>query len=308
MTSLRFSPIKPFTRAFFSAFFWAKWHKAEPRFHMLKIKGGRGMKRPLAYFHRWVRKNPLILWWLIFLPLLLVILHTSWEHLTLPLEVEPGPPSFWPNLFYSFPLIVLARIVLVAVGLVIIMICLFFPLFRVSKEGVQWSREQEEEIARVTGEITGAEVEELIQQETFRWSIILRWLRFCGTKEAASAVGLRELVATISEAFPTERLSILLEHKKKVYALQHRLLPKLVPPDPTIMETFGVKLSFGSDYALYLYLYVTDPAGFSPIDEQFILALCEIFGRGVQQMKIGPSELAAYFELIDNPAAGVGIK
>ena len=109
------------------------------------------MKRPLAYFHRWVRKNPLILWWLIFLPLLLVILHTSWEHLTLPLEVEPGPPSFWPNLFYSFPLIVLARIVLVAVGLVIIMICLFFPLFRVSKEGVQWSREQEEEIARVTG-------------------------------------------------------------------------------------------------------------------------------------------------------------
>ena len=74
------------------------------------------------------------------------------------------------------------------------------------------------------------------------------------------------------------------------------------------METFGVKLSFGSDYALYLYLYVTDPAGVSPIDEQFILALCEIFGRGVQQMKIGPSELAAYFELIDNPAAGVGIK
>lgn len=267
------------------------------------------MKRSLAYFHRWVRKNPLILWWLIFLPLLLMILYTSWEHLTAPLAVENNLPGFWLNLFHSFPLVVLARIVLVAVGLVLIMICLFFPLFRVSKEGVQWSREQEEEIARVTGEITGAEVEELIQQETFRWSIILRWLRFYGSKEVASAVGLRELVATIGEAFPAERFSILLEHRKKVFALQHRLLPRLVLPDQEDMaEAFGVKLSFGTDYALYLYLYAADPAGFSPIDEQFMLVLCEIFGRGVQQMNVDPTELAAYFELIDNPAAGVGIK
>ena len=160
----------------------------------------------------------------------------------------------------------------------------------------------------MTGEITGAEVEDLIQQETFRWSVILRWLRFCGAKTAASAVGLRELVATIGEAFPAERLSILLEHEEKVYVLQHRLLPKLVPPGPTIAEAFGIKLSFGPGYALYLYLYAADPAGFSPIDEQFVLILCEIFGRGVQQRNVAPTELAAYFELIDNPAAGVGIK
>ncbi|NLM37228.1 MAG: hypothetical protein GX202_03765 [Firmicutes bacterium] len=266
------------------------------------------MKQSLAYFQRWVRKNPLILWWLIFLPLMLVILYTSWGHLTAPLAVEDNPPGFWINLVHSFPLVVLARIVLVAVGLVLIMICLFFPLFRVSKEGVQWTREQEEEIARVTGEITGAEVEELIQQETFRWSIILRWLRFCGSKEVASAVSLRELVATISEAFPAERFSILLEHRKKVYGLQHRLLPKLVLPDQDLAEAFGVKLSFGLDYALYIYLHAPDPTGFSPIDEQFMLVLCEIFGRGAQQMNVNPEELVAYFELVDNPSVGAGIK
>lgn len=266
------------------------------------------MKRPLTYFHRWVRKNPLILWWLIFLPLLLGILSTSWEHLTAPLAADPNTSGWWPGLFHSFPLIVLARIILIAVGLVIIMVCLFFPLFRVGKEGVQWSREQEEEIARVTGEITGAEVEDLIQQETYRWSIIHRWLHFCGSPEAASAVGLRELVATIGEAFPAERLSIVLEHREKVYILQHRLLPKLVPPEETSTEAFGVKLSFGPDYALILYLYAADPAGFSPIDEQFMLVLCEIFGRGVQQAKIAPTELAAYFELIDNPTNDGGIK
>lgn len=266
------------------------------------------MKRQSTYFHRWVRKNPLILWWLIFLPLLLLILFTSWEHLTAPLEAGAVPPGFLPSLFFSYPLIVLARVVLVAVGVVLIMICLFFPLFRIGKEGVQWSREQEEELARVTGEITGAEVEELIQREALRWSIIHRWLHFCGAKEAASGMSLRELVATIGEAFPAERLSILVEEKGKVYTLQHPLLPKLVPIDPAVAETFGVKLSFGPDFALFIYLYAADPAGFSLIDEQFMLILCEIFGRGVQQSKVDLATLAAYFELIDNPAADGGIK
>ena len=266
------------------------------------------MKRKTNYFHRWLRKNPIYLWWLIFLPLMLLILLTSWEHLTVPLQDGISPPSFLAGLFQSFTLVVLARVVLVAVGVVIIMICLFFPLFRVSKEGVQWSREQEEELARVTGEITGAEVEDLIRKEALRWSLIHRWFHFVAAKEAAPSVWLREMVAMIGEAFPEERYSILLYREGKVYTLGHPLLPKLVAPDQTVVETLGIKLSFDHDYALYFYLYSVDPVGFSTVDEDFLLILWEIFGREVQLSKVDPVELVAYFELVINPTADASIK
>lgn len=266
------------------------------------------MKRRSVHFHRWVRKNPLFLWWLIFLPLMSLILLSSWEQLTVPVEAKPEPTSFMGQLFQTVTLVVLARIVLVAIGVVLIMICLFFPLFRVGKEGVQWSREQEEEIARVTGEITGAEVEALIQQEAFRWSLIRRWLRCCRRKEGTPTVGLWELIATIGEAFPGECLSILWQQGSKVYTLRHPLLPKLVPPDRREAETLGVKLSFGPDEAFYFYLYATEPVGFSTIDEEFILILCELFGWQTQGAGLTPAELIAPFELVDNPAAGLSIK
>ncbi|NLY91807.1 MAG: hypothetical protein GX081_09445 [Firmicutes bacterium] len=266
------------------------------------------MKRRSVYFHRWVRKNPLFLWWLIFLPLMLLILLSSWEQLTVPVEAEPEPTGFLGQLFQTMTLVVLARVVLVAVGVVLIMICLFFPLFRVGKEGVQWSREQEEEIARVTGEITGAEVEALIQQEALRWSLVHRWLRFCGRKEGTPPVGLWELITTIGEAFPNERLSILWQQGAEVYTLRHPLLPKLVPPDRRETETLGVKLSFGPEEAFYFYLYAAEPVGFSTIDEEFILILCELFGRQAQGAGATPAELIASFELVDNPTTGSGIK
>jgi hypothetical protein len=266
------------------------------------------LKQQSVYFHRWVRKNPLFLWWLIFLPLMLLILVSSWEHLTVPGDTEPAPPGLFGRLFQSFALVVLARVVLVAVGVVIIMICLFFPLFRVGKEGVQWSREQEEEIARVTGEITGAEVEALVRQEALRWSLIHRWLRFDGRKEAASVAGLRELIATIGEAFPDEHLSVLWQQGDEFYFLRHPLMPKLVPPHRAEAEALGVKLSFGPEAALYFYLHTTEPVGFSTIDEEFILILCELFGRLVQAAGVTPAELTAYFELVDNPTVGSGIK
>ncbi|HEY8392983.1 MAG TPA: hypothetical protein VIL83_09695 [Capillibacterium sp.] len=264
------------------------------------------MKPRSVYFHRWVQKNPLYLWWLIFLPLMLLILFSSWEQLTVPVEPQPEPAGFLGQLFQSVTLVVLSRVVLVAVGVVLIMICLFFPLFRVGKEGVQWSREQEEEIARVTGEITGAEVEALVRQEAHRWSLIHRWLRFCG-RGGTPAAGLWELIATIGEVFPGECLSILWQQGDKVYTLRHPLLPKLVPPDRR-EATLGVKLSFGPEEAFYFYLYTTEPVGFSTIDEEFILILCELFGWQAQGAGVTPAELIAPFERVDNSTAGSGIK
>jgi hypothetical protein len=217
-------------------------------------------------------------------------------------------PGFIPQLVHSFPLIVLARVVLVAIGVVIIMICLFFPLFRVGKEGVQWSREQEEEITRASAEIIGAEVEELILQESFRWSIIHRWLRFSTVQEGMPMIWLRDLVATIIEAFPKEQLSIVLQAGEEYFTLQHPLLPKLVPADSSVETSFGLKLRFRPDYALYFYLYTEEVGGFSTIDEQFLLILCEIFGGKAQAAGVTWTELVAYFELVNNPIDGSGIK
>lgn len=265
------------------------------------------MKGGLIAFHRWVSKNPLYLWWSIFLPLMLVILFTSWDELTVPMADTAQPPGFIPQLVQSFTLVALARVVLVAIGVVLIMICLFFPLFRVGKEGVQWTREQEEEITRASAEIIGAEVEELIQQESFRWSIIHRWLRFYAVQEGNPGVWLRDLVATILEAFPKERLSITLQEGEKLFVLQHPLLSKLVIPDGAVAETFGLKLRFRPDYALYFYLYA-DEGGLSAIDEHFLLILCEIFGGKAQAAGVTWNELVAYFQLVNNPMDGSGIK
>lgn len=266
------------------------------------------MKGRLMAFHRWVTKNPLYLWWLIFLPLILVIIITSWEQLTVPMADTAKLSGFIPQLVQSSTLVVLARIVLVAIGLVIIMICLFFPLFRVGKEGVQWTREQEEEITQASAEIIGAEVEELIRQESFRWSIVQAWLRFGTVQEGMPMIWLRDLVATIMEAFPKEQLSIILQAEENYYTLQHPLLPKLVPADSGLDEAFGLKLRFRPDYALYFYLYTDEVGGFSAIDEQFLLILCEIFGGKAQAAGVTWTELVAYFELVNNPMDGSGIK
>src|SRR5690554_4918961 len=101
------------------------------------------MKRGAAHFQRWVTRNRMLLWWAVFLPLMLAILLSSWDHLTVPVVVEVTKDSFWALLFQSSTLIASARVVMVALGVVIIMICLFFPALRVGKEGVYWTKEKE---------------------------------------------------------------------------------------------------------------------------------------------------------------------
>ena len=262
------------------------------------------MKRGTVYFQRWVANNRLLLWWMIFLPLMLLILVISWEHLTIPVEIEEKNGNFFQELFQSFPLIILARVVVIAVGVVIIMICLFLPVFRVGKEGVQWTREKEEELAQVTGEITGAEVEELVEKESLRWSLVYKWLRLTDTKEVEPSILLRELLSTVWEAFPEHRISITIALKDKEYTLRHPLLTRMVSKGMTEEEVFGVKLGFSPDFSLFFYVYPGDPVGFSAIDENFILILCEVFWREALQRQFSPLELVAYFDLVNNPLEG----
>jgi hypothetical protein len=258
------------------------------------------MKPGTVHFQQWVSKNRLLLWWMIFLPLMAVILVISWEYLIIPTKDDGVAYSFLQEILNTMPLLVLSRIVLIAVGLVVILICLFFPVFRVGKEGVQWTREKEEELAQVTGEITGAEVEHLIEQEALRWSLVYKWLHFNERKEMEPPVLLRELVATVLEVFPEHRLSLTMLWGDEEYILLHPLLVRMVPQEETVQETFGVKMIFSKYMLLVLHIYSEDSIGFSTIDESFILILCEVFLQATMQKELSLSQLVAYFDLINN--------
>lgn len=262
------------------------------------------MKRGAVYFQRWVTKNRMLLWWTVFLPLMLTILFFSWDHLTVPVSAGETKDSFVEALFQSMPLIVLARVVVVALGIVVIMICLFFPAFRVGKEGVYWTREKEEELTQATGEIIGAEVGALVAEENHRWSLVYKWLRLADTREITPAVLFRELVATLGETFPKAKMRITIQVENQEYIVLHPLLPRLVGQELTSEEAFGVKLSFNPEISLVLYLEPGEPGSLSMLDENFILTLCAVFLREARQEEFSPLALEAYFELINNSMPG----
>ncbi len=258
------------------------------------------MKPGAVHFQQWVSKHRLLLWWMIFLPLMAVILVTSWEYLIIPTKDDGVSYTFLQEILNTMPLLVLSRIVLIAVGIVVILICLFFPVFRVGKEGVQWTREKEEELAQVTGEITGAEVEQLIEQESLRWSLVYKWLHLSEKTEMEPPVLLRELVATVLEVFPEYRLSLTILLGDEGYNLLHPLLIRVIPMDEAGQETFGIKMEFSKDISLLLYVYSRDLIGFSSIDQSFVLILCELFLRSTIPKGLSLSQLGDYFDLIDN--------
>ncbi len=262
------------------------------------------MRWKIAYFQQWVTKNRMLLWWAVFLPLLLTILITSWEHLTVPVAVEKAPAGFWPALFQSAPLITLARVVIVALGVVVIMICLFFPALRVGKSGVHWTKEKEEELTRATGEIIGAEVEALVAEETRRWSLVYKWLRLPAMKRLTAVALFRELVAVLGETFPGMKMKISLQIGADEYTVRHPLLPRLVEEEITGKETFGVRLSFNPELSLLFFLESGEPGGLSTLDENFILTLCAVFLREARPEELSLPALEAHFELINNRKSG----
>jgi hypothetical protein len=255
-----------------------------------------------ANFQGWLGKNRLWLWWSIYIPLLTGILFLNSKQLNLPVEDLKNlilSPQY--KIFNSSLIIVLARVVVVAAGVVALMVCLFFPYFRVSKEGVQWTEELEEELARVSGEVTGEEIGGLIKEESFRWSLIYGWLKLEGREVLEAQFLIRELLATIWEAFPNQKISLTAINHDERWGIFHPLLTKLViAENPHLLDdetTFGLKLQFQKDSQLLLHVY-SEIEGFSQIDEKFILILGEIFLLIVIKQGYVLEELLTYFDRI----------
>ncbi len=251
---------------------------------------------------QWMVKHRLILWWAVYIPLVIIVLFVYRQQLGLEdeclnnLVISPLYKIFNSNL-----MIILARVVLIAVGAVVILICLFFPLFRVSREGVHWTKELEEELAEASGEITGEEISGLVKEESFRWSLIYGWLKQEEKENPSPAFLLRELLATVWEAFPHNRISLYYKSTGQTWGLLHPLLVKLILTETGNMleeeTTFGLKLRFSKDTQIIMHIY-SESVGFSQIDEKFILVLGEVFLREAKRQGYSPDELLTYFDRV----------
>jgi hypothetical protein len=261
------------------------------------------MGQNIVNLQQWLTKYRILLWWVLFLPLLALIIVYNPNLFDIPSQViDDSFMSFQYKIFNSTVIIIVLRIALVAISLVIIMICLFFPLFRVSTEGVQWTKELEEELVKASGEIAGEEIDNLIQDEVYRWALIHNWVKLKEPEPKDSHLLLRELLATLWEGFPNCKISLCRMNGKNYWGITHPLLTRLVL-DEAIMalddeRTYGLQLQTAGEEYLLLRLYTGYPEGFSQIDEKFILVLGEIYLQKVTKSGATPEQLLAHFDQI----------
>ena len=160
-----------------------------------------------------------------------------------------------------------------AIGAVVILVCLLFPLFRVSKEGVQWTKELEEELTNFSGEVTGEEINDFIKEESLRWSLVYQWLKMTNAGRLQPQFLLSELLTTIWDVYPAKKVSLILSEQDQKWGIVHPLLVKLEPVNLHEIDIiFGIKLKFGEQTYLLLHVY-GEPESLSLIDEKFIFAL-----------------------------------
>ncbi len=205
------------------------------------------------------------------------------------------------KIFNSPLIIILGRIVLVALGTVILLICVFFPYFNVSKEGIQWTKEFQEQLTEVSGEIAGEEIEEIVKEEVMRWSLVMQWLKMLEWEIPDKSMLLRELLATFWVAFPTYQIALTLLNDQGKWGISHPLLPKLIVSENKGVRapesSFGINLHIGKD--VHLLLHVDSQADeLSPVDEKSILVLGEIFVKRAMQEGCMMEELLAFFEKV----------
>lgn len=261
------------------------------------------MGNKIVNMQQWLTKNRMLLWGLIFLPLLLLIVFLNRSLFDLPSQLLNNPDvSFQYKVANNAIVIILARIAAIAMGLVIIMICLFFPVFRVGKEGVQWTKELEEELVKASGEIAGEEIDNLIKDESFRWTLIHNWVKLKEPQPQDSHLLLRELLATLWEGFPNCKISLCRTNGKNNWGITHPLLNRLFLDDAITAlndeRTFGLQLQVAGEEYLLLRIHTGYPEGFSQIDEKFILVLGDIYLQKVSESGATPEQLLAHFDQI----------
>ena len=124
--------------------------------------------------NNWVWRNRLFLWWLLIFPCFAVALPLLSGAAGGFGRVAREDGAFLAKVLNNAPLIFLYRLVALAVALVLLLICLFFPVMRVSSEGVSWTQEIEEKLVDFAGQAAADEVAMLVEEENRRWQALRR--------------------------------------------------------------------------------------------------------------------------------------
>lgn len=256
------------------------------------------MRRRVYSFQKWVTTNRLLAWWSLFLPALVLLLLLTKNDLIVTKELmDDTALSFQDKVLSTPSLVILVRILFFTVCLVALMICLLFPVFRVSKTGVQWTKELEEELTTASSEITAEEVGLLIREEANRWYQVLQWMDIDRWQKGDPLLILRELLGTLWETFPEHNLSVTLADENKIQVLSHPLLPWLTKETAQEEDTIGFRISFSGVRQLTVLIYSRDEEGFSSIDESYLLIMGHVFSRIIEEKNISLNKLIAYFQV-----------
>ena len=171
--------------------------------------------------NNWVWRNRLFLWWLLIIPLFCLLLYLYYPGLRVDLAVvarEDG--AFLAKVLNNAPLIFLYRLVALAVALVLLLICLFFPVMRVSSEGVSWTQEIEEKLVDFAGQAAADEVAMLVEEENRRWQALQYWVHLEPSR-VEMAVAFQELLFVLCEIFSGDVMVVQMVKEGRRYTLAH---------------------------------------------------------------------------------------
>ena len=244
-----------------------------------------GPRIDLHGFNDWITRCRMLLWWGILLPLFLAVLLISYRQLLIPssLVVDEGV-SLWYKVLNSAPLLFLFRLVALAFGLVLLLICFFLPTMRVGSHGVSWNHVFEEQLADLAGEFAGDEVNYIVQEESKRWQAMQYWIHRGVPGLEAGAI-FQEYLFALHENFIETRICVSVVRDNKRYVLTHPVFPFLKreleeDKDPGHKISAGFRL-LTEEWLVELETDV--PGGYSPLDHGFLAALTGIFLRSLTE-------------------------
>jgi hypothetical protein len=250
--------------------------------------------------NEWFSRNRLIVWWLLWVPLFLLVVAVSWGHLGLSSHIlENMEISLWYKVLNAVPILILLRLVALGFGLALLLVCLFFPLLRVSTQGVSWNLESYEAVAKLAGEAAGEEVELLVMEETRRWRMIQSWLQIQPETLQPSAF-FWEFLFVLHDIFPEDEIHLLVHHAGGKYAVTHPFLSFLTNNEISGGEQQIQIIFFLGQEEWLITICTSKPEGYSPLDQEFLSSAGAVFAQAVYKM--GRKELfpdLAGFEAVE---------
>lgn len=265
----------------------------------------------LKQFNHWIGRHRLLVWWLIWVPLFLLMVSLSVEHLKLTQAILGNDKlSLWYKVLNTTPIIILLRLVVLGFGLALLLICLFFPVLRVGSEGVSWNLESYEEVTKLAGEAAGEEVELIVGQEIRRWQQIQSWLPL-EPGHFQPSVFLGEFLQMLHHIYFEDRIFLITHQENGIFSMGHPFLQFLTGTTIEARDNRQIEFVFFLGQEEWLIAVRTDqPEGYSDLDQAFFTTVGTVFVHALTEtgLKALFPELSGFTAHPINPPPKGGIR